>query len=72
MPGGPAIRTRTPADRPGSAGVGGGGSNVAGLRLERARSVASSLDLRGARVDEALEALTATSTTRRWRGSSRS
>jgi len=35
-----------------------GGSNVAGLRLERARSVASSLDLRGARVDEALEALT--------------
>ena len=35
----------------------GGGSNTAGLRLERARSVASSLDLRGARVDEALEAL---------------
>ena len=33
------------------------GTNVAGLRLERARSVASSLDLRGARVDEALEAL---------------
>jgi DNA mismatch repair protein MutS2 len=33
------------------------GSNVVGLRLERARSVASSLDLRGARVDEALEAL---------------
>ena len=33
-------------------------SNVAELRLERARSVASSLDLRGARVDEALEALT--------------
>ena len=32
-------------------------SNVAALRLERARSVASSLDLRGARVDEALEAL---------------
>jgi DNA mismatch repair protein MutS2 len=28
------------------------------LRLDRARSVASSLDLRGARVDEALEALT--------------
>jgi DNA mismatch repair protein MutS2 len=27
------------------------------LRLDRARSVASSLDLRGARVDEALEAL---------------
>jgi DNA mismatch repair protein MutS2 len=32
-------------------------SNVAELRLERAHSVASSLDLRGARVDEALEAL---------------
>jgi DNA mismatch repair protein MutS2 len=34
-----------------------GGSGGADLRLERARSVASSLDLRGARVDEALEAL---------------
>jgi DNA mismatch repair protein MutS2 len=34
-----------------------GTSNAAGLRLDRARSVASSLDLRGARVDEALEAL---------------
>ena len=32
-------------------------TNAAGLRLERARSVASSLDLRGARVEEALEAL---------------
>ena len=44
------------------AAVGGGranptGSNAATLRLERARSVASSLDLRGARVDEALDAL---------------
>ena len=47
-------------------GSGGGGrsgsgtaetSNAAALRLDRARSVASSLDLRGARVDEALEAL---------------
>jgi DNA mismatch repair protein MutS2 len=42
-------------------GVGGSGataaSNAAALRLERARSVASSLDLRGARVEEALEAL---------------
>jgi DNA mismatch repair protein MutS2 len=36
---------------------GDAGSNVAGLSLERARSVASSLDLRGARVDEALDAL---------------
>ncbi len=32
-------------------------SSAAALRVERARSVASSLDLRGARVDEALEAL---------------
>jgi DNA mismatch repair protein MutS2 len=45
------------------AGFGRGGtsaavsSNAASLRLERARSVASSLDLRGARVEEALEAL---------------
>ena len=44
------------AGRSGGAG-GSGGSNAASLRLERARSVASSLDLRGARVDEALEAL---------------
>jgi DNA mismatch repair protein MutS2 len=33
-------------------------TNESALRLERARHVASSLDLRGARVDEALEALT--------------
>ncbi len=32
-------------------------SGITGLRLQRARSVASSLDLRGARVDEALDAL---------------
>jgi len=32
-------------------------SNIAAIRLGRARSVASSLDLRGARVEEALEAL---------------
>ena len=31
-------------------------SGITGLRLQRARSVASSLDLRGARVDEALDA----------------
>ena len=36
---------------------GGPSTNAAGLRLERARSVASSLDLRGARVEEALDAL---------------
>jgi DNA mismatch repair protein MutS2 len=35
----------------------GSGLGVAALQLDRARSVASSLDLRGARVDEALEAL---------------
>jgi DNA mismatch repair protein MutS2 len=34
-----------------------GNTNATALRLERARSVASSLDLRGARVEEALEAL---------------
>ena len=33
------------------------GSGISGLMLERARTVASSLDLRGARVDEALDAL---------------
>jgi DNA mismatch repair protein MutS2 len=42
-------------------GSGAGGdlasSSTAALRLARARSVASSLDLRGARVEEALEAL---------------
>jgi DNA mismatch repair protein MutS2 len=32
-------------------------SGITSMRLERARSVASSLDLRGARVDEALDAL---------------
>jgi DNA mismatch repair protein MutS2 len=42
--------------RPGAAGA-ASTSNAAALRLDRARSVASSLDLRGARVDEALEAL---------------
>jgi DNA mismatch repair protein MutS2 len=33
------------------------GSTISTVGLQRARSVASSLDLRGARVDEALEAL---------------
>ncbi|MGP1674276.1 MAG: endonuclease MutS2, partial [Candidatus Limnocylindrales bacterium] len=47
---------------PEGAGVGGRAdtaatSNAAALRVERARSVASSLDLRGARVEEALDAL---------------
>ncbi|HEY6057893.1 MAG TPA: endonuclease MutS2, partial [Candidatus Limnocylindrales bacterium] len=42
----------------GAGGVGvGGGRTAAALQLERARSVASSLDLRGARVDEAIDVL---------------
>ncbi|HUP53984.1 MAG TPA: endonuclease MutS2 [Methylomirabilota bacterium] len=39
------------------AAAAGADTNAGGLRLERARSVASSLDLRGARVEEALDAL---------------
>jgi DNA mismatch repair protein MutS2 len=35
----------------------GTGSGIGALQLERARTVASSLDLRGARVEEALAAL---------------
>jgi len=41
------------AKPPAAAQAGG----IAGLRLDRAKSVASSLDLRGARVDEAVDAL---------------
>ena len=49
-------------DEDGDRGVNGAGrsapnTNAAELRVDRARSVASSLDLRGARVEEALEAL---------------
>ena len=51
-------RRRGPGSRRQRLARRGATSNVAELRLERARSVASSLDLRGARVDEALEALT--------------
>jgi DNA mismatch repair protein MutS2 len=46
---------QTAAGGPGSSGV--AGTNVAALRLARARSVPMSLDVRGARVDEALAAL---------------
>jgi len=49
-----------PTSDGGGTGRGGGAaaaSNAATLRLERARTVASSLDLRGARVEEALETL---------------
>jgi DNA mismatch repair protein MutS2 len=51
----PALGQPTPENA--SSASGGAGTNAAGLRLERARSVASSLDLRGARVEEALDAL---------------
>ena len=40
-----------------SSGLGRDGGGIARLQLERARTVASSLDLRGARVDEALASL---------------
>ncbi|HEY3164616.1 MAG TPA: endonuclease MutS2 [Candidatus Limnocylindrales bacterium] len=43
--------------RDGGAGRSGSGVGIGTLRLDRARTVASSLDLRGARVEEALEAL---------------
>ncbi len=46
-----------PAASQSASGTGTGDTNAGTLRLERARSVASSLDLRGARVEEALEAL---------------
>jgi DNA mismatch repair protein MutS2 len=41
----------------GESGAGGGSASAAALRLGRVRSVASSLDIRGARVEEALEIL---------------
>ncbi len=46
-----------PAADGGDGAAASASSNAAALRLERARTVASSLDLRGARVDEAMEAL---------------
>jgi DNA mismatch repair protein MutS2 len=52
----PALSDGNGDDGPTGAGA-GATSNAAALRLDRARSVASSLDLRGARVDEALDAL---------------
>ncbi len=51
----PGVVTATGPGRGG--GAPGTTSNEAAIRLDRARSVASSLDLRGARVDEALDAL---------------
>ena len=55
------LEPSAPGSIRGGDGVGGGGddgrSTIGGIGIERARSVASSLDLRGARVDEALDAL---------------
>ena len=59
------VRRRRPTIEPTSGGGGRGrgpgsgpaGAGIGNLQLTKARSVASSLDLRGARVDEALEAL---------------
>jgi DNA mismatch repair protein MutS2 len=48
---------RGPGSGSGAGSYGEPASSISTLRLARARSVASSLDLRGARVDEALEAL---------------
>jgi DNA mismatch repair protein MutS2 len=56
----PALGTATAIGAGGRAAGAAGAdatSNAAALRLARARTVASSLDLRGARVEEALEAL---------------
>ena len=53
----PALAEPAAAGTRGGAGGAAADSNAAELRLDRARSVASSLDLRGARVDEALDAL---------------
>jgi len=53
------VLAQGPASNEGSGSSAGSGptSNAGSLRLEHARTVASSLDLRGARVDEALDAL---------------
>ena len=53
----PSIGDDEPERGTNGAGFSSPTSNAAELRSERARSVASSLDLRGARVEEALEAL---------------
>jgi DNA mismatch repair protein MutS2 len=57
----PALQVAAGSEASGASGASAraaaGPSGVGGLQLSRARAVASSLDLRGARVDEALEAL---------------
>jgi DNA mismatch repair protein MutS2 len=50
----PAVGGDTRPERPAPAG---GSASAAAMQLSRARTVASSLDLRGARVEEALDAL---------------
>ena len=52
-----AVSTSSESSAAGSSSAGVAGTNVAALRLARARSVPMSLDVRGARVDEALAAL---------------
>jgi DNA mismatch repair protein MutS2 len=52
------LERTSPVGHDGGGGAGGvAGTNVEAVRLSRARSVPMSLDLRGARVDEALDAL---------------
>ena len=53
----PAVGEDETRNRHGPGRPAAANSNATALRLERANSVASSLDLRGARVEEALEAL---------------
>jgi DNA mismatch repair protein MutS2 len=55
--GGPAGSTGGKGRSGSPAAAAAGSSNASALQLSRARTVASSLDLRGARVEEALEAL---------------
>ena len=57
MPGEDRGVTPSNGGSPRGRGVSAPGSNVGSVQLSRARTVASSLDVRGARVDEALEAL---------------
>ena len=53
----PASSVGAASGATGASGALSGGTNVEALRLARSRAVPLSLDLRGARVDEALEGL---------------
>jgi DNA mismatch repair protein MutS2 len=55
--GGAAGGSREAGERRSGDGPPGASSSVSAIKLDRTRSVASSLDLRGARVDEALDLL---------------